>query len=140
MKSKISSKGYTNVILILNMKRFIAAKDQKRFESIRGTPEFARVLRNGWWNAKKKNLLFVRMSDEKRQEEGLGGMSTAQVGFATGVFRALFLEPRLSMERISSLQVKRVFLRPLVALGYMRHQVPLQRLKLVPPYPLFAIF
>lgn len=92
MKSKISSKGYTNVILILNMKRFIAAKDQKRFESIRGTPEFARVLRNGWWNAKKKNLLFVRMSDEKRQEEGLGGMSTEQVGFATGVFRALFLE------------------------------------------------
>lgn len=34
MKAKISAKGYTNVILVLNMKRFVAAEDQERFESI----------------------------------------------------------------------------------------------------------
>ncbi len=34
MKAKISARGYTNVILVLNMKRFVAAEDRERFESI----------------------------------------------------------------------------------------------------------
>ena len=92
MKSKISAKGYTNVILVLNMKRFIAAKDQKRFESIRGTPEFAEVLRNGWWNAKSAKTPFTRNIHETKPDQTVSSMSTEQVGFATGVFRALFLE------------------------------------------------
>ncbi|MCL4270667.1 MAG: hypothetical protein KJZ72_14030 [Anaerolineales bacterium] len=90
MKSKITAKGYTNVILVLNMKRFIAEEDQKRFESIRGTPAFAEVLRNGWWN-KRSRSPFTRISS-KKQDDLAGNMSTEQVGFATGVFRALFLE------------------------------------------------
>lgn len=90
MKSKITAKGYTNVILVLNMKRFIAEGDQKRFESIRGTPAFAEVLRNGWWN-KRSRSPFTRISNRK-QDDLAGNMSTEQVGFATGVFRALFLE------------------------------------------------
>jgi hypothetical protein len=92
MKSKTSAKGYTNVILVLNMKRFINAADQRRFENIRGTPEFAEMLRNGWWNAKNTQTPFIRVSDEKKQDQAADAMSTEQVGFATGVFRALFLE------------------------------------------------
>lgn len=92
MKSKITAKGYTNVILVLNMKRFIAEEDQKRFESIRGTPEFAEVLRNGWWNAKSSKSPFTRINSKKKQDDLANNMSTEQVGFATGVFRALFLE------------------------------------------------
>lgn len=92
MKSKITAKSYTNVILILNMKRFIAEADQRRFESIRGTPAFAEVLRNGWWNAKSSKSPFIRISSQKKQEDLVDSMSTEQVGFATGVFRALFLE------------------------------------------------
>jgi hypothetical protein len=91
MKARISAKGYTNVILVINMKRFIAAKDQKRFENIRGTPQFADVLRNGWWNARKHTSPFVRVSDKERPNPE-DSMSTEQVGFATGVFRSLFLE------------------------------------------------
>ncbi len=90
MKSKVTAKGYTNVILVLNMKRFIAEEDQKRFESIRGTPAFAEVLRNGWWN-KRLRSPFTRMNS-KKQGDLAENMSTEQVGFATGVFRALFLE------------------------------------------------
>ena len=91
MKARISAKGYTNVILVINMKRFIAAEDQKRFENIRGTPQFADVLRNGWWNARKHISPFVRVSDKERSNPE-DSMSTEQVGFATGVFRSLFLE------------------------------------------------
>jgi len=91
MKARISAKGYTNVILVINMKRFIAAEDQKRFENIRGTPQFAEVLRNGWWNARKHTSPFVRVSDKERSNPE-DSMSTEQVGFATGVFRSLFLE------------------------------------------------
>lgn len=91
MKARISAKGYTNVILVINMKRFIAAEDQKRFENIRGTPQFAGVLRNGWWNERKHRSPFVRVSDKKRSSPE-DSMSTEQVGFATGVFRSLFLE------------------------------------------------
>lgn len=92
MKAKISARGYTNVILVLNMKRFIAAKDQKRFESIRGTPQFAEVLRNGWWNAKSKKTPFTRNIHEIKRDYATDNMSTEEVGFATGVFRTLFLE------------------------------------------------
>jgi len=92
MKAKISAKGYTNVILVLNMKRFIEPEHQKRFESIRGTPAFAEVLRNGWWSERKTKSAFTRVSDLTKPEQAGSHMSTEQVGFATGVFRALFLE------------------------------------------------
>src|SRR5215210_4790958 len=92
MKAKITAKGYTNVILVLNMKRFIAAEDQKRFENIRGTPEFAEVLRKGWGNLSKHASPFTSVAKEKKQHNTIDQMSTEQVGFATGVFRAIFLE------------------------------------------------
>lgn len=92
MKAKISAKGYTNVILVLNMKRFVAAEDQERFESIRGTSQLAETLRNGWWNAKSAKTPFTRNIHDPKGEQTAHSMSTEQVGFATGVFRALFLE------------------------------------------------
>ncbi len=48
LKAKVTTKGYTNVVLVLNMKRFIAEKDRKRFERLRGTKEFANILRDIW--------------------------------------------------------------------------------------------
>lgn len=92
MKAKISARGYTNVILVLNMKRFVAAEDQERFESIRGTSQLAETLRNGWWNAKSAKTPFTRNIHDTKGEQAVNNMSTEQVGFATGVFRALFLE------------------------------------------------
>ena len=92
MKSKVSAKGYTNVILVLNMKRFVAAEDQNRFENIRGTPQFGEVLRNGWWNVRSTKTPFTRNIHEAPKDQATHSMSTEQVGFATGVFRALFLE------------------------------------------------
>lgn len=92
MKAKISAKGYTNVILVLNMKRFVAPEDQERFESIRGTSQFAEVLRHGLWDGVKKKSTFVNVAEEKRQCEGVDHMSTEQIGFATGVFRTVFLK------------------------------------------------
>lgn len=36
MKANVTVKGYTNVILVLNMKRFVNPDDRTRFERLRG--------------------------------------------------------------------------------------------------------
>jgi hypothetical protein len=48
MKANVPARGYTNVILALNMKRFVQEQDQARFERIRGRGEFAKSLRETW--------------------------------------------------------------------------------------------
>jgi len=37
----MSAKGYTHVIMVLNMRRFVHPDDRERFETVRGTPQFA---------------------------------------------------------------------------------------------------
>lgn len=92
MRAKISIIGNTNIIMVLNMKRFIVAEDQARFETIRGLPEFGDVLRKQWLSAVKDNPLFISMADDKKRRKLEDTMSAEQVGFATGVFRSLYLE------------------------------------------------
>ena len=97
MPTNMSAKGYTNVILVLNMKRFIRLDDQARFETIRGTAEFAETLRTIWPGRAAEQDVFVPVEEYEKShvENGTaldGWMSTEQVGFATGVFRSLMLE------------------------------------------------
>jgi len=97
MPSNMSARGYTNVILVLNMKRFIRSNDQAHFETIRGTAEFAEILRTVWPIRTVEQNVFVPVEEYEKShvENGAshdGWMSTEQVGFATGIFRTLMLE------------------------------------------------
>ncbi len=97
MHTKIMAKGYSSVVMVLNMKRFVRPEDQERFENLRGTREFANVLRTQWPEAGKRQARFLSMDAYRRRIYGSeyatdDAMSTEQVGFATGVFRNLMLE------------------------------------------------
>lgn len=92
MKADISARGYTNVILVLNMKRFVREQDQPRFERIRGREEFAKALHEAWPQKLAEQEKFITIQEDKRRRERPENMSTEQVGFATGVFRSLMLE------------------------------------------------
>lgn len=92
MKANISARGYTNVLLILNMKRFIHEQDQERFEKIRGREEFAQALKEALPEKLKSQNQFITLLEDKRRRGRPEPMSTEEVGFATGVFRSLMLE------------------------------------------------
>ncbi|HLA08674.1 MAG TPA: hypothetical protein VJ022_14610 [Anaerolineales bacterium] len=92
MKVSVSARGFTNVILVLNMKRFVHEEDQAQFERIRGKEEFAHTLREVWPQRFASQEKFITIEEEKRHHGRPDTMSTEQVGFATGVFRSLFLE------------------------------------------------
>ncbi|MCP4421440.1 MAG: hypothetical protein GY805_32930 [Chloroflexi bacterium] len=85
MPNKIVAKGYTCVVLVLNMKRFIQGEEAKRrFETVRGSVAFAHTLQTNWHDALKNNTRFGQLNEDS--------MSVEDVGFATGVFRSLMLE------------------------------------------------
>lgn len=92
MKANVSAKGYTNVILVLNMRRFVREEDKDRFERIRGKDEFAHALREIWPQKLTQQESFITIEEEKRRFGRPDLMSTEQVGFAAGVFRSLMLE------------------------------------------------
>ena len=92
MKANVSAKGYTKVVLVLNMKRFVHEQDRVRFERIRGRDEFAHALRKTWPKKLANQDQFITIQEEKRRRGHPDYMSTEQVGFATGVFRSLMLE------------------------------------------------
>ncbi len=132
MAERISARGYTSVILVLNMKRFIHPQDQERFETIRGGSEFAKVLREIWPTACQKQDFFIPLEEERRLRAEKEGrrfsddekMSTEQVGFATGIYRAMIVEryawPTYALDKAlvefppelrSNFQFKKLFLR-----------------------------
>ena len=92
MKAIVSAKGFTNVILVLNMKRFVREADQERFERIRGKEEFAHTLRERWPKRLSNQDKFITLEEDKLRHGRPDKMSTEQVGFAIGVFRSLMLE------------------------------------------------
>jgi hypothetical protein len=92
MKAKVTAKGYANVVLVLNMKRFIAEKDRARFERLRGTKEFADILRDTWPSQALAGGRFETIAQEKQHRNVDDEMSTEEVGFATGIFRSPMLE------------------------------------------------
>ena len=124
MKANVSAKGYTNVLLVLNMKRFVQEQDQARFERIRGKEEFAKTLRAVWPQQLAHQEKFITIQDDKRRRGRPEEMSTEQVGFATGIFRSLMLErftfPAYALDRdkvefdndlMTNFQFKTLFLR-----------------------------
>lgn len=92
MSGVVSASGYTNVILVLNMKRYIAVDDQERFETIRGTQDFASVLHTVWPEKCAFGNVFIDSSLERGKMDGESEMTTEEIGFATGVFRSPYLE------------------------------------------------
>jgi hypothetical protein len=93
MQAKVSAKGFTNVLLVLNMKRFVSGEhDQARFERLRGREEFAHALRELWPQKITSQSRFITLEEEKRRYGRPDHMTTEQIGFATGVFRSLMLE------------------------------------------------
>ena len=94
MRTTVAATGYVNVVMVLNMKRFIAGgkSEQDRFEAIRGTAEFADVIKNRWGPTLSPNGIFS-IADEVKQEHSTNDqMTTEQVGYSTGIFRTLILE------------------------------------------------
>ena len=85
MPNRIAAKGYTCVVLVLNMKRFVRGEAaQKRFETVRGSASFANALRTAWPQALRDQSRFIPQPEDE--------MTIEDVGFATGVFRSLMLE------------------------------------------------
>jgi len=124
MKANVSAKGYTNVLLVLNMKRFVHEEDRARFERIRGRDEFAQTLREFWPKKLTGQDTFITLEEDKRRRGRPEAMTAEQVGFATGVFRSLMLEkysfPAYALDRekvkfdselSTNFQFKTLFLR-----------------------------
>lgn len=124
MGARVSARGYTNVLLVLNMKRFVQEQDQARFERFRGREAFANTLREIWPQKLNEQEKFITIEEDKRRRGRHESMSTEQVGFATGVFRTLMLErytfPAYALDKekvsfeedlVSNFQFKTLFLR-----------------------------
>ena len=97
MHLKISAKGYTSVVLVLNMKRFVHQDDKAHFETVRGTSDFANILRHDWRKRAKAQDVFVPLKEykERHADKGLSlsdSMSTEEIAFSTGIFRGIMLE------------------------------------------------
>ena len=92
MKANVAAKGYTNVILVLNMKRFVAEKDRLKFERARSTKDFANVLRDTWPQQVVMGGGFETALRENQQDSISEEMSVEEIGFATGIFRSPMLE------------------------------------------------
>jgi len=97
MPKNSSARGYTNVILLLNMKRFVRAEDQEIFETVRGSRPLADALRIDWPAAAAHQDNFLTTEEARIPQTGEGTavpdqMLTEQVGFATGVFNTRMLE------------------------------------------------
>jgi hypothetical protein len=92
VKANVTAKGYVNVVLALNMKRFVAEKDKLRFDRLRGTKDFGDVLCNIWPKSILSSGRFETVTEEKQHRDINDEMSTEEIGFATGIFRAPMLE------------------------------------------------
>ncbi|WP_420642501.1 hypothetical protein [Candidatus Leptofilum sp.] len=89
MPHRIAAKGYTSVVLVLNMKRFVDGEiAQKRFETVRGSLDFTEALQHHWPDSLPHPARFTPANDTD--------MTVEDVGFATGVFRSLFLDRHTS--------------------------------------------
>jgi hypothetical protein len=124
MGARVSARGYTNILLVLNMKRFVQEADQAMFERIRGKEEFAQVLRDIWPQKLTAQQRFITIEEDKRRRGRPTLMTAEQVGFATGVFRTLMLErftfPAYALDKeqvafdndlLENFQFKTLFLR-----------------------------
>lgn len=92
MQSAVSAKGYSTVILVLDMNRFIVSEQRELFESVRGSAPFAEVLRHSWLKVVQEQKAFYPVDGPLTGNGAEARMSTEEVGFVTGVFRQSMLE------------------------------------------------
>ena len=94
MRTTVAATGYVNVVTVLNMKRFVVGgkEEQARFEAMRGTSEFADVVKNDWGTSISPHGIFSIADEVKKDYTTKDQMTTEQVGYSTGVFRTLILE------------------------------------------------
>lgn len=96
MEDTIRATGHTSVVLVLNMKRFIAPKDQSRFEELRGSPELVRVLQKDWPDHLQRGYAFRPAKPKEildpHDNQSVARMSPEEIGFVTGIFRQIMLE------------------------------------------------
>lgn len=90
----IAASGYTNVILLLNMRRFVPDKDRQHFENLRGTETLHQAIQ-GWSKILQGQTTFTplggaHLSAQEMRAEDL--MTPEEIGFATGVFRSIARE------------------------------------------------
>ncbi|MCZ7549841.1 MAG: hypothetical protein M5U11_11950 [Anaerolineales bacterium] len=95
MKANVTVKGFTNIILVLNMKRFVNEERQTRFERLRRHAEFADVLQNKWPSTAQENERFQALVQDKSLRDSHEEMSPEEIGFAAGLFRAPLIEDLL---------------------------------------------
>ncbi|MEM7113750.1 MAG: hypothetical protein AAF614_15035 [Chloroflexota bacterium] len=86
MKSNVSATGQTTVILVLNMKRFIAPDQQEQFEKLRSSTRFRDIIKHQWQPQLEQSDAFHKITGHADTE-----METEEVGFVTGVFREAML-------------------------------------------------
>lgn len=91
MQDDIRAKGTLSVILVMDMKPFVAAEQRQHFESIRGYRQFADVLRRTW-PQKLANSAFTPVDADVLGVGRSPDMSTDEVGFVTGIFRLNMLD------------------------------------------------
>ena len=130
MERRIAVRGHTDVFLALDMRHFIHdEKARRRFEVLRGTDILAECIREDWKHALNNQRRFVPVSayERRRRAEAwtpFDEMSTEEIGYASGVFRALMLErfamPSYALDKTqiefdedlkSNLQFRKLFLR-----------------------------
>lgn len=101
VKDDILLTGRTSVFLIMNMRRFVNDASAPMFEKLRGTAAFLSVLREIWPRKLARHGFFV-VSDgtteaaapgsESGQAVAAERLSSADIGFLTGVFRQYAVE------------------------------------------------
>lgn len=92
MNAIVSARGYTSVIMVMNLSRFIHPEDKNFFHALRGSKAFHQVMEEQWHPKIKQSRWFNPVSNSIGNE---GSMSPADAGFATGVFRQYLLETAL---------------------------------------------
>ncbi|RMD59108.1 hypothetical protein D6833_11980 [Candidatus Parcubacteria bacterium] len=95
MNAVVSAKGYTSVIMVMNLNRFVLPADRDVFQALRGTDEFRQTIWKQWNVALAASPWFQPVTGCVDGDEG-DTLTPEQIGFATGVFRQYLLETALS--------------------------------------------
>ncbi|RMD58087.1 hypothetical protein D6833_13240 [Candidatus Parcubacteria bacterium] len=129
MEKRIKVRGYTNVLLVLDMKDFACDEEvHRRFETLRGTDTLAKVIREDLVQALDGQPFLPLKEYERRlcgeTRSAFDEMSSEEIGYASGVFRALMLErfamPCYALDKAqvqfdedleSNLQFRKLFLK-----------------------------
>ncbi|MFN3741935.1 MAG: hypothetical protein ACK4VW_04605, partial [Anaerolineales bacterium] len=90
----IAASGYTSVILLLNMRRFVPDEERQRFENLRGSEILHQAIQK-WAKILQGHPTFTplgeaRLPMQEAAPEDL--MTPEEIGFATGVFRSITRE------------------------------------------------